>query len=48
MNIKLNDKELDKLIKILGLRRVKELWCESKIYLTKEQLDYLCNKKENE
>lgn len=48
MRIKITDKELDKLIKILGTCKVKMLWCEDKIKLSSKQLDYLIDKKENE
>lgn len=45
--IKLSDKELIKLIKIVGKTRCKYYWIEEKIALTNKQLDYLINYKEN-
>lgn len=45
--IKVNDKELNKLIKLLGLYRVKELYFENKLALTSKQVDYICSLKEN-
>lgn len=36
---KLTDKELDKWLEIIGPVRMEYLYIESKIYLTKEQLD---------
>ena len=39
--VTLNKRELDKLIKILGVYQVKMLWINSKIKLSKELLDYL-------
>ena len=40
-NIKLNDKELDKFILVLGVKKVKYLFCYNKIWLSNKQLDYL-------
>lgn len=38
---KISDRELKKWLKILGSYKIKELYCESKIYLSKAQLDYV-------
>ena len=40
-NIKLTDKELDKFILVLGVKKVKYLFCYNKIWLSNKQLDYL-------
>lgn len=46
---KLNMKELDKFIEVLGVQEVKYLYCYDKIKLTSDQLTYLCEYgKENE
>lgn len=39
---KLNNKELNKFIEVLGIQEVKYLYCYDKIKLTSEQLDYIC------
>lgn len=39
---KLNNKELNKFIEVLGVQEVKYLYCYDKIKLTSEQLTYLC------
>lgn len=39
--VQLSNKELIKFIKVLGTYKVKILWCESKIALTNDQLEYL-------
>ena len=41
--VKLTDKELDKLILILGTYKVKELFVYNEIQLNNKQLDYLIN-----
>lgn len=46
--VKLNKKELDKFIKVLGLYQVKMLYVNSKITLTSELLNYLTSLKEDE
>ena len=38
---KVSDKELKKLIKLLGCYRVKELFCEGKLKLTNSHIDYV-------
>lgn len=38
---KVSDKELKKLIKLLGCYKVKELFCEGKLKLTSSQVDYV-------
>lgn len=40
---KLNQKELNKFIEVLGVKEVKYLYCDDKIKLTSQQLDYICN-----
>lgn len=40
-NIRLTDKELAKFMIVLGVDRVKYLFCYGKILLTSKQLDYL-------
>ena len=40
-NIKLTDKELDKFILVLGVKKVEYLFCYNKIWLSNKQLDYL-------
>lgn len=37
--MKVNDKELEKWLKILGGKKMVDLYVESKIYLTQKQLD---------
>lgn len=39
--VELSDRELNKFIIVLGVKRVKALYIESKIKLTSKQLDYL-------
>lgn len=40
---RLNFKELSKFIEVLGIEKVKYLYCYDKIHLTSKQLDYICN-----
>lgn len=40
-SVELNNKELNKFIKVLGTYKVKMLWCNGKIKLSSKQLDYL-------
>ena len=46
--VKLNKKELDKFIQVLGVYRVKILWCENKIKISNDLLNYLCSLKEDD
>lgn len=41
--VKLTDRELNKFILVLGTYKVKELFINSEIQLTDNQLDYLIN-----
>lgn len=45
---KVNDRELKKLIKLLGCYKVKELFCEGKLKLTSSQLDYVIEEGKSE
>jgi hypothetical protein len=46
--VRLNQKELDKFIKVLGLYQVKMLYAQNKISITPQVLNYLASLKEED